>query len=189
MALEPPAYQPFWPTHWCNEQTTGIRAVLAAFGNIACRQPSTWGGPHRLWDKTEGCPDSLGVIAPHSMRSPDRVIARTALHLTGPGQRRRHAVARNLILDRSTISSAYRLGQAAPVSVLQPSTIFVAVTFRLAKNQPVHSSPVRLPRGRRKQTVFREMICLTIARLFFRDVDLRMIGRNNSVASVVFNSS
>ena len=48
----------------------------------------------------------------------------------------------------SWIASTCRPAIAAPVSLLQPSTIFAAVTFGLAKNRPACSSPPRLTPSR-----------------------------------------
>jgi hypothetical protein len=64
---------------------------------------------------------------------------------------------------RLSIASTCRPARAAPVRSDQPSTIFGAVTFALAKNRPARSSPGRLPPSRRKHTVLRATICSRIA--------------------------
>ena len=67
---------------------------------------------------------------------------------TGPRPRRRCAVVGNFTSVVSWIASTCRPAIAAPVSLLQPSTIFAAVTFGLAKNRPACSSPPRLTPSR-----------------------------------------
>ena len=75
---------------------------------------------------------------------------------------------------RLSIASTCRPAHAAPVRSDQPSTIFGAVTFLLAKNRPARSSPARLPPSRRKHTVLRATICSRIARPLYRGADRRM---------------
>jgi hypothetical protein len=75
---------------------------------------------------------------------------------------------------RLSIASTCRPAHAAPVPSDQPSTIFGAVTFLLAKNRPARSSPARLPPSRRKHTVLRATICSRIAPPLYRGADRRM---------------
>jgi hypothetical protein len=75
---------------------------------------------------------------------------------------------------RLSIASTCRPAQAAPVWVLQPSTIFAAVTLGLAKNRPARSSPLRWPPSRRRHTVLRMTICSRIAPPLYRGADHRM---------------
>jgi len=83
--------------------------------------------------------------------------------LTGPRPRRRCAVVGNFTSEVSSIASTCRPAQAAPVSALQPSMIFAAVTFALAKNRPTRSSPLRSPPSRLRHTVLSVTIWSRIA--------------------------